>query len=148
MIGTDGEKTRREIMAQPGSDTLELRRADSGQDLWAAVEAAQYARLVDHDEPRGEAEVGPIRDFVAFFADCAEEWEQKSTADQTVALQQLGARVAALEERALFVYWAVIEGRFDTEAGETVELPLAVVTISRDGGSSIAIALPGSGDVA
>lgn len=131
-------------MAQSRSETLELYRADCGQDLWAAVEAAQYARLVEHDAPRTDVEAAQMQDLIGFFSDCSEQWERKSISDQAVALERLGNRVTALEGLELFVYWAVIEGRFNTPEGELVDLPLAVLTIARDRQPSITVNLPGA----
>ncbi len=134
-------------MAQSRSGKLELRRADSGQDLWSAVEAAQYGRVVGHDTPGNDAEADCMQDLLGFFADCSEQWGGKSTVDQTLALQQLGSRLAALEELELHVYWAVVRGRFDTAEGQQVELPVAVLTIARNGQPTLTVDLPGEIDL-
>ncbi len=134
-------------MVESRPETLELHRADSGHDLWAAVEAAQYARVVEHDEPRTDLEAARMRDLIGFFSDCSEEWEGKSASDQTVALEQLGTRLAALEELELSVYWAVTQRGFDTAAGQPVELPVAVLTIARQAQPSITLHLPPTMDI-
>lgn len=129
-------------MTSPDSGTIELRRARRGQDLWTAIEAAQYARIVEHDTPQSEAEAERLRDLVGFFSDCAEAWEEKSAADQTVALERLGSHLASLEEDGLFAYWGVVERRFETSEGEPVALPVAILAVLRDGRPAVTVDLP------
>jgi hypothetical protein len=129
-------------MAESRSEPIELRRADSGYDLWPAVEAAQYARLVEHVEPHNGNEAGRIEEFVDCFSDCSERWEERSSPDQAIALEQLSHRVVALEELGLSVYWAVMERSFDTADGGRVDMPIAVLAISRDDRPSIVAELP------
>jgi len=129
-------------MTLPHSETIELQRAERGHDLWAAVEAAQYARIVDHEAPRTKAEAERMQDLIEVFSDCAEAWERKSVADQTVALERLGTRLAGLDEFGLCAYWTVVERRFETAEGETVALPVAVLAILRDGRPAVTLELP------
>lgn len=129
-------------MAAPHSETIALQRAENGHDLWAAIEAAQFARIVEHDAPRGEIEAERTAALVEFFSDCAEAWEEKSAAEQTAALERLGRHLAALEDAGLFAHWAVIERAFDTAEGETVVLPVAVLAIARDAGPELSLAVP------
>lgn len=124
------------------STTLELSRALSGQDLWAAIEAAQYARLIDHDVPATDIEARWIEDLIRLFSDSAEEWEDLSSSDQALVLERLGSHVEVLREFDLAVYTTVTRGSFEAEDGETVQLPLAVLTITRDDGPSVTIGLP------
>lgn len=131
-------------MAEPRSETIELRRAASGHDLWSAVEAAQYARLVEHDEPRTDAEAARMRDLLGLFSECAEQWEGKSASDQTLALEQLGSRLTALERLNVSVYWAVIDRKVLTAEGDPVDLPVAVLAIARSVQPSITRDLPGT----
>jgi hypothetical protein len=129
-------------MAPPKSDTIALQRADSGYDLWAAIEAAQYARLVEHDEPRTAMEAERLRDLVGFFSDCAEGWEGKSAADQGVALEQLGIRLTELGNLGLRAYWAVAERPFETAEGEEIALPVAILAVLRADHSAVTVELP------
>lgn len=129
-------------MAQSRTRTFELRRADGGPDLWVAVEAAQYARVVDHVAPRTDAEAARMQDLIGFFLECSEAWDGKTAADQTLALERLGTRLAALAELQLFVYWAVVQGKCRTAQGKPVELPMAILTIARDGRPTISVRLP------
>lgn len=123
-------------------ETIELQRADSGQDLWTAVEGAQYARLIRPDDPRTQSEAERMQDLIDLFSGCAEDWEQRSPADQAVALEQLGYRLSTLEELALFVHWGAIRGRVTSAEGNLVEVPIVILTISRSGGATIEIELP------
>jgi len=134
-------------MARSHTQTVELRRADSGPDLWVAVEAAQFARVVDHAAARTDAEAARMQDLIGLFLECSEAWDGKTAADQTLALAQLGFRLSALAELELFTYWAVIQARCKTARGEPVELPMAILTIARDGQPSITVRLPGVMDI-
>lgn len=122
--------------------TLELRRALTGQDLWAAIEAAQYARLIDHDVPATAIEARWIEDLISLFSDSAEAWEDKSPADQAFVLERLGSHIDTLRELELSVYSTVTGGTFEAEDGEPVQLPLAILTITRDTALSVTIDLP------
>ena len=62
-------------MSKQRDQTIELKLAETGTELWPAVEAAQYARLINHEPPVGGAEEQAITRFVAAFAACAETWE-------------------------------------------------------------------------
>ena len=131
-------------MAQSPSETLELHRAVVGRDLWAALEAAQYARAIAHDDPRTEAEEAQMRDFFDFFAESAEHWEGKSAVDQAMALERFADRLAALDALDLSVYWAVVQGRFRTPEGEPVELPVAVLSVAQGDAPTLTVDLPGT----
>lgn len=121
---------------------MELRRADSGPDLWPAVEAAQYARLVKHEPPATDAEAASIQAVVDLFAACAEQWERQSAADQAITLEQLDGQMAALRALGLYVHWAVTKRRFDSAEGAPVDLPVAVVTVTHRDEPTITAALP------
>ena len=129
-------------MAEPHSETIALRRAESGHDLWAAIEAAQFARIVEHDVPRSEIEAERMGALIEVFTECAEAWEEKSAAEQTAALERLGRHLAALEDAGLFAHWAVIERAFDTAEGETAVLPVAVLAVARDAGPELSLEVP------
>ena len=124
------------------SQRHELQRADRGQDLWTAVEGAQYARLVQHDEAGDEAEAQAMSDLLDLFSDCAERWEEMSPSDQALSLEQLGCRLDALTALDLFVHWGVLRGRLAAAEDTTVEVPIVVLTIARCGDPAIEIELP------
>ena len=54
---------------------LDLYLAEAGGDLRAAIEAAQFARVIHHEEPGDMAEERAIAGFVGRFAAGAETWE-------------------------------------------------------------------------
>jgi hypothetical protein len=110
--------------------TVELQLAETGAELWPAVEAAQYARLINHEPPASAAEDAAITRFVAAFAECAETWEDLQAERRAGALAGLSARLEALQRCGLFVHWAAIDAGI-AQSGRRVSMPLAVVTISR-----------------
>lgn len=133
-------------MTPSSSETIELLRAESGHDLWAAIEAAQYARLIDYDEPQSDEETSRMAELIGLFADCSEQWEQQDTAGQKLSLEQLGVRVAALAEVGLFVYSGIAQRLVSTDEGDQVELPVAVLIVRRDDYQVIAVTLPATMD--
>ena len=128
-------------------ESLELQRAHGGSDLWVALEAAQYAKLVDHDDPLTGKESERMLALVGFFEDCSENWEQRTVSDQTIALEQLGCRVEALREIDLHVYSAVARLGIETAVRKTIHIPLAVLNISRQDYPSITVMLPRAVDL-
>jgi hypothetical protein len=57
-------------------------------------------------------------------------------------LRGLSARLEGLERCGLFVHWATVTRRFAASGQRSVDLPLAIVTISRTGGPTLRILLP------
>jgi hypothetical protein len=111
------------------NQTVELRLAETGTELWPAVEAAQYARLISHDPPAGADQAQAIARFVEAFAACAETWEELEPLRRAGTLAGLSARLDALQRCGLFVHWAAIE-RGIAGSASSVRMPLAVLTIS------------------
>ena len=124
-------------------DRFALQRAESGQDLWAAVEGAQYARMIKTDEPGDDAEASRMQALIDLFSDCAERWEEMSPADHSLALEQIGRRLAELAEIRLHVHWGVVPGHVQSGSGDLVEVPIVVLSIAGDDSPQIEIALPG-----
>jgi hypothetical protein len=117
-------------VSKPRDQTLELKLAETGTELWPAVEAAQFARLINHEPPASAAEEVAITRFVEAFAGCAETWEDLQAERRAGALAGLSAQLDALQRYGLFVHWAAIDAGI-AEAGRRVTMPLAVLTISR-----------------
>ena len=113
-------------MSTAPGQTIELRLAETGTELWPAVEAAQYARLINHEPPASADDERAIVRFLEAFAECAEAWEDLEPLRRTGLLTGLSARLDALQRCGLFVHWAAIDG-----ARAPVSMPLAVLTISR-----------------
>jgi hypothetical protein len=110
--------------------TIELQLAETGTELWPALEAAQYARLIDREAPASAAEEQAITEFIEVFGMCAETWEELHVTRRAGALAGLSARLEALQRCGLFVHWAAIDARI-AETGRRVTMPLAVLTVSR-----------------
>ena len=91
---------------QQQSVTLHL--AESGRDLVAAIEAAQFARLVDRDEPEGPTEAAAVGAFVELFLAAAERWDDLAAVERAGLLARLSERLDRLESNGLFVYWGQI----------------------------------------
>jgi hypothetical protein len=122
--------------------TLELRLAETGTELWPAVEAAQYARLINHDPPASTPEEQAVARFLEAFAACVEAWGDPEPLRRTGLLTGLTAQLGALQRSGLFVHWAVIDGGAGG-TGTVVGMPLAVLTISRNDLPTARVELPG-----
>jgi hypothetical protein len=124
---------------QQRSVTLHL--AESGKDLVVAIEAAQFARLIERDEPEGPGEAA-VGAFVELFAAAAESWAGLAALERAGLLARLSERLDRLERDGLFVYWgrvALAVARADRDA---LRLPLAILAIGRSGEPTIDVAIP------
>lgn len=128
------------------SQTIELRLAETGTELWPAVEAAQYARLINHDPPASADREQAIARFVEAFAAGAEAWEALEPMARSGALAGLGAQLDALQRCDLFVHWAALE-RDIAGSGGSVRMPIAVLTISETDLPTARLQLPGELEV-
>jgi hypothetical protein len=128
-------------VSKPRDQTIELKLAETGTELWPAVEAAQYARLINHEPPASAAEDEAITRFIEAFAGCAETWEDLQAERRAGALAGLSAQLEALQRCGLFVHWAAIDAGI-AEAGGRVTMPLAVLTISRTNLPEARVRLP------
>jgi hypothetical protein len=128
-------------------DTLDLRRALKGTDLWPAVEAAQFARVVVHDEPANDDETRALGDFVEAFSEAAESWEGTPIASRSAFLEILGGHVKTLEGLGLFVHWGCIERILSVPGHDPAPGTLAIVSVDRVRVSTVTVALPEELDV-
>jgi hypothetical protein len=133
-------------VSKPRDQTIELQLAETGTELWPAVEAAQYARLLNHDPPASAPEEEAITRFVEAFVTCAETWEDLQTERRAGALAGLSAQLEALQRCGLYVHWAAIDAGIG-ESDRRVTMPLAVVTISRSNLPEARMRLPGELEV-
>ena len=118
-------------------------RADRGADLWTAVEAAQFAHVVERDVDESGAESDSAAAFLALFFKLAEDWDDIDSNDQATALAQLDMRLRGLAEHDLFVHVAVVQREFAIPSGKVASLPIAVLKVGRAAFPSITIPLPG-----
>lgn len=128
-------------MADPRYETVELCLAEAGSDLVPAIEAAQYARLVDHEEPGEPDDAGAIARFLEALAGAAEDWEASDEEARRSLVVRLGALLEDLEKAQLHVHWGVL-GRTFTTTGGIARLPVAVITISGTALPSRQVLLP------
>lgn len=133
-------------MSEPRHQTIELRLAETGAELWPAIEAAQYARLISHDPSADAADEQAIARFVEAFAECAETWEELEGVRRMGASAGLSAQLEALQRRGLFVHWAAIDAGI-AEGGRRVRMPVAVLTVSRNNLPTAQVQLPGELEV-
>jgi hypothetical protein len=132
------------MVDEPRYETVELRLAESGQELSAAIEAAQFARVVDPGSPEDPVEAATIQEFVELFATAAEGWDELGAVARAGLLSQLGDRMDALEQRGWFVHWATAAvGVADRQQG-ALQMPLAILSISRSSQPTIQARIPGA----
>lgn len=103
--------------------------AARGTDLFAAVEAAQYARVIDPVAAADADQAREIDALLELFYACGETWHEKSPIEQTALLEQFDHRLEVLDATGLRVHWAVPERSFITQEGESVTLPIALLKI-------------------
>ena len=130
-------------MGDPQSRRVELRLAEAGGDLLPAIEAAQFARLVDQPEDADEREAAAALALVETFASAAEAWDDLAAAGRNALLARLGAQLEELERVGLFVHWARVSLMLG-EADGGRPLPLAILSIGRAGPPTIEATIPGA----
>ena len=124
------------------NELVTAQRADRGADLWAAVEAAQFAHVVERDDRESDVESDSADAFLELFFELAEDWDAADSNDQATALAQLDTRLRVLAKRELFVHVAVVEREFAISGHETTSLPIAILKVGRAAFPSITIHLP------
>ena len=128
---------------KPPSKPVKLHLAGSGHDLWPAIEAAQYACVIEKIAPHTKDERARMEGFSRHFRECAKEWGGKSPEEQAWALEQLGSLILALRNMDLYVYFAVVQKRIRTAKGRPpAEMPVAILAIVRDSKASITVEVP------
>jgi hypothetical protein len=118
-----------------------------GTDLWPAVEAAQFARVVVNDEPADDNETRALRDFVEAFSEATESWEGTPIENRSAFLEILGGHVKTLEGLGLFVHWGCIERVLAASGHDTAPGTFAVISIDRARLSTVTVALAEALDV-
>jgi hypothetical protein len=130
------------MVDEPRYEHVELRLAESGQELAAAIEAAQFARVVDDGAPEDPAEATAIEGFVELFASAAEGWDALGAVARAGLLARLGEQLEALERRGWFVHWAAVEVGVARPGGGAVQLPLANLRIGRSAEPTVRARVP------
>jgi hypothetical protein len=116
---------------QSAHEQVELVRADRGMDLWAAVEAAQFARILRAEQPQREGEMEAMRGFLEALAGCIDGWETTPLESKSRVLQDLGDHLECLEGEGLAVHWCTLEREVQASEERRVRLPVAVVLVGR-----------------
>ena len=129
-------------MDEPGQRSVTLQLAESGRDLLAAIEAAQFARLVDRNEPQAPAEAAAAAAFEDMFLAAAESWDDVAAVERAGLLARLSERLDRLESSGLFVYWGQVELAVARADRTALQLPLAILSIRRSGEPTIDVAIP------
>lgn len=117
-------------MERESGERVDLGLARRGAALWTAIEAAQYARLVDADPPRSEAERAEMTAFLEAFGSCAEGWDEVPDQSKAALFARLDARLTALARLGLHVHAGTIQRAFEG-GGQPIEMPIAVLRIGR-----------------
>ena len=123
-------------------ENVEATRAATGIDLWPAIEAAQYARVILCVEPSSERERAAMSDFLKEFTHYVESWESLAPGDQAVVLGSLGRQLDALGREHLHIHWAVTERKLRAPEGGGDRVPLAVIVIGATDAETATVAVP------
>lgn len=118
-------------MEQEAGERVDLGLARRGAALWTAIEAAQYARLIDADPPRTEAERAEVAAFLEAFGSCAEGWDEVPDQSKAALFARLDTRLTALAELGLHVHAGTVQRAFEG-GSRPVEMPIAVLRIGRN----------------
>lgn len=128
-------------------EEVELRLVEGGTDLWAVVEAAQYARTVTFDDPETEDETAAMTQFVRAFTASAEGWEEVPATAKAATLDGFGRLLGELREAGLFVHCGTVEREFAVEGYTPCALPVGIINLGRRGSRALTIMLPAAMDV-
>jgi hypothetical protein len=121
---------------------VELQLAEAATDLLPAIEAAQYARVVDHAEPADAGEAEAIDEAVETYLEAAEAWDELTPSGRERVLAKLGDHLDGLDSGGLFVHWGVVKLALPDGSGQVRELPLAILSIDRLALPTIEVAIP------
>lgn len=123
-------------------EAVELRLASDGAALWLAIEAAQYGRILLHEEPQSDREEQAMSGFAETFSRYTEEWEEAPSPIKAAFLQSLGEHVGALRGQGLYVHWGRIERTLTDERTQRQEISLVVLSIDRRSKLTMQIMMP------
>ena len=124
------------------TERITTRRAALGQDLWIAIEAAQFARVILCEEPRTDAERDVQTAFVDMLTRHVEDWEQTPPTAQATALESVGRKLEDLDRVGFRVHWAVTERFVDDEDAPDETMPMAVLIVDRTDAAELTVDLP------
>jgi hypothetical protein len=132
----------RQHLEDSAYEAVELRLATDGAALWLAIEAAQYGRILLHEEPQSGREEDAMSNFAEVFSRYTEEWEEAPSPTKAAFLQSLGEHVGALRDQGLYVHWGSIERKLTDESRRSQEISLVVLSIDRRSTITMQIMMP------
>jgi hypothetical protein len=130
-------------VGDPQQRRVELKLAEAGGDLRPAIEAAQFARLVEQPDRADDSEAAAAAALVETFATAAEAWDDLTGTARSALLARLGGHLDELERVGLFVHWGRVTLML-AEADGGRQLPLAILSIGRAGQPTIEVTIPGA----
>lgn len=128
-------------------ETVELQIAARGADLWLALEAAQYARMLIREEPKSSRQHDVVEAFAEAFAGYTENWEDNTAQNSSAVLEALGAHLDTLRGQGLQVHWAIVEHSYETADADITTIPLAIISVTPDSSPTIQLAMPEDLDI-
>lgn len=137
--------SRPAIQQEAGSrvhEAVELKLAPDGAGLWLAIEAAQFARILLHEEPDTGAEEHAMSEFVEAFARYTEVWEDTASQTKAAFLDTLSHHLQALKDLGLFVHWASVDRMLTDPGGRTRLISLAILNVGRTSATTMHVAIP------
>ena len=123
-------------------EAVELRLAADGAALWLAIEAAQYGRILLHEEPQTEREERAISSFAETFSRYTEEWEEAPSPTKGAFLQSLGEHIGSLRHQGLYVHWGRVDRKLTDEKKHCQDISLVVLSIDRRSVLTMQIMMP------
>lgn len=123
-------------------EAVELRLAADGAALWLAIEAAQYGRILLHEEPQTEREERAMSSFAETFSRYTEEWEEAPSPTKGAFLQSLGGHIGGLRDQGLYVHWGRVDRKLTDEKEKCQDISLVVLSIDRRSALTMQIMMP------
>lgn len=140
---TEGSPRRgRQQPENAAYEAVELNLAADGAALWLAIEAAQFGRILLHEEPQTEREERAMSRFAENFSRYTEEWEEAPSPTKGAFLQSLGEHIGALRDQGLYVHWGRVERKLSDENKQCHDIALVVLSIDRRSAFTMQIMMP------
>ena len=106
---------------------IEMELAVRGTQLWIAMEAAQYGRVIHADDTTRAAAQEPIDAFIAEFAGRVETWARLNASYRMAALRQMDGVIDALNHDGTYVYSTSVERLLAMPGCSALQMPIAVL---------------------
>jgi hypothetical protein len=124
-----------------------LVRLTSGRDIMAVM-GGSYQYSFDHDEPRSDAEVDLVRQFLQEVQDWAESWNEIEAGENVKATFGLSERLRELENVGLWVFGARETRRIEGGVGAPSPWPIGILRVVRADSAEITSLNPATKDQA